>query len=112
MNAFPNRRWLVIPTSIVDTIDFNTVHENSADTLRLSVDGTKTFIKYEITEVLEDQVITYTDLDTGQPATYTKTAGIYGRPPVYSEDYTEYTYEEILTLLSTEEWTIPMEPTN
>ena len=31
---FENRRWLVIPTSLTSSIDFNQVLELSADTLR------------------------------------------------------------------------------
>lgn len=35
----------------------------------------------------------------------TTEAGIYGRPDIYSEELTEYTYDDILELLSTSEWT-------
>ena len=48
MSRFPNRRWLVIPTTVTGSIDFNQVHQSSVDTLRLSVDETKTFVKYEV----------------------------------------------------------------
>ena len=51
MSTFPNRRWLVIPSSITGSIDFNQVLEASPESLRFSIDGTKTFIKYEINEV-------------------------------------------------------------
>jgi hypothetical protein len=36
-------------------------------------------------------------------------AGVYGRPSFYSNEYDEYTHEEILELLSTTEWTTPIE---
>ena len=75
---FENRRWLVIPTSLTSSIDFNQVLESSADTLRLSVDGTQTFVKYEVNQ----------------------------RPSIYSPEYNEYNHTEILELLSGEEWTI------
>jgi hypothetical protein len=78
---YDNRRYLIIPSSIVDDIDFSQVHETSKDTLRYSVDGTKTFIKYDLPD----------------------------RPDIYSEEYNEYTHEEILEILSGEEWTFPME---
>jgi len=78
---YDNRRYLIIPSSIVDNIDFSQVHETSKDTLRYSVDGTKTFIKYDLPD----------------------------RPGIYSEEYNEYTHEEILEILSGEEWTSPME---
>ena len=109
MSTFPNRRWLVIPTSITGSIDFNTIHENSLESLRLSIDGSKTFIKYEINEVLEDQTYTGINPETGEETSHTTLAGVYGRPQIYSEEYPEYTHEEILALLATEEWSKPME---
>jgi hypothetical protein len=109
MSTFTNRRWLIIPTTLTGSIDFNQVLESSPESLRLSVDGTKTFIKYEINEVLEDQTYTGINPETGEETTSTTLAGVYGRPSIYSEEYTEYTHEEILTILSTEEWTTPMQ---
>jgi hypothetical protein len=106
---FPNRRWLIIPTSMTGSIDFNQILESSPESLRLSVDGTKTFIKYEINEILEDQTYTVPNPETGEEVTNTVLAGIYGRPSIYQEGDTEYNHEEILALLSTEEWTKPME---
>ena len=109
MSTFPNRRWLIIPTNITGSIDFSTVHESSLESLRLSVDGSKTFIKYEINEVLEDQTHTGIDPETGEETTHTTLAGVYGRPSIYQEGNTEYNHEEILRILATEEWTRPME---
>ena len=59
------------------SVDFDQVFETSADTLRYSVDGSKTFVKYE----------------DGQPSF------LWGK--------TEYTHEEILEVLATDEWTNP-----
>lgn len=81
---YENRRYLVIPTSIKEQIDFSQVLETSVDTLRMSVDGLKTFVKYLVT--IEDDFI-------------------YGRPSIYSEEYTEYTHDEFIQLLSTSGWT-------
>jgi len=106
---FQNRRWLVIPTSIIGDIDFNQVHESNADSLRKSVDETLTFVKYEVTVVEETYTETFEDLETGEEVTNTVEAGTYGRPSVYSEEYTEYTHSEILELLSTEQWTEQIE---
>ena len=89
MSRFPNRRWLVIPATEVENVDFTQVLETSADSLRYSVDGSETFVKYEVTET-ETEVL--------------------GRPSIYSEAYTEYNHEEILALLATEAWTAPMDP--
>lgn len=122
---FENRRWLVIPTEEVKNIDFNQVHESSIDSLRYSVDGTKTFIKYEVNVVLEDITNTYintmikpimsgdtvtTEIPTsGETITTVTKAGVYGRPSIYKEEYPEYNHEDILALLATEEWSKPME---
>ena len=115
MSTFPNRRWLVIPTSATGSIDFNQVLESSPSSLRLSVDGTKTFVKYEINEVLESYVVTVPAMPSMEDInvmveehTYTVEAGIYGRPSIYSESYPEYNHEDILSLLATEEWSKPI----
>ena len=106
---FQNRRWLVIPTSIIDTINFNQVHESNADSLRKSVDETLTFVKYEVNVVEETYTETFQDIETGEEVSNTIEAGTYGRPSIYSEEYTEYTHSEILELLSTEQWTEQIE---
>lgn len=105
MSRFENRRWLVIPTSIIDDIDFNQVHESNAESLRRSVDGTLTFVKYEVNIVEETYTETHLNPETDEEVTNTTEAGIYGRPSIYSEDYTEYNHEDILALLATDEWT-------
>jgi hypothetical protein len=104
---YENRRYLIIPTSITGSINFSQVGETSIDTLRLSVDGTKTFVKYEVHIEEEDRTETYTNPETGEEETYTVTAGVYGRPDIYNDEYDEYTHQEILQVLSTEEWTSP-----
>jgi len=107
--AYDNRRYLIIPTSITGSVDFNQVHETSAETLRLSVDGTQTFIKYEVTEVTASYTESYPDTETGEMIETTIEAGVYGRPSIYSEDYPEYTHSEILSILTGSEWTSPMD---
>ena len=105
---FPNRRWLIIPIELIESINFNQVLESSPETLRFSVDGTKTFIKYDIKEILEDENYTFIDPETNEEKTYTINAGIYGRPDIYKEGDVEYTHEQILEILSTDEWTNPI----
>ena len=102
--AFENRRWLVIPVSIIDNIDFNQVHESDIDSLRKSINGELTFIKYEVNVVEEDYTTTFHNLTTGKEETTDVKAGVYGRPSVYSTDYTEYNHADILTLLDTDDW--------
>lgn len=41
-----NRKYLIFSTTELDKIDFNEVLETSAETVRKSVDGTKTFVKW------------------------------------------------------------------
>ena len=102
---YENRRWLVIPTTLIDTIDFNQILESSPESLRLSVDGLKTFIKYEVNVVTEEYDVEYQDAeDPTIKHTNTIEVGVYGRPSIYSEEYNEYNHEEILNLLRTSEW--------
>ena len=69
------RTFVIIDASEVSSVDFDQVVETSADTLRYSLDGTKTFVKYE------------------------------GTQPIFLLGKTEYTHEEILNILSGPEWT-------
>jgi len=107
MSRFPNRRWLVVPITITGSIDFNEVHQSSADNLRLSVDGTQTFIKYDVNIITASYEEYHEDFEnSGSFITSSFEAGTYGRPAIYSVDYTEYGHADILTLLSTEEWSV------
>jgi hypothetical protein len=44
---FDDLRYMIVLVSEVDQIDFNQVFETAPDTLRVSVDGLKTFFKWE-----------------------------------------------------------------
>jgi hypothetical protein len=105
MSRFENRRWLVLPIEKIDDINFDQVLQPNKESLRKSIDKTKTFIKYNVTVVEKDFETTVKDLDTDEDITYTTKAGVYGRPDIYSEEYTEYNHEDILALLATDEWT-------
>ena len=79
---YENRKFMIFSVTELDQIDFTQVCETSADTVRKSIDGTKTFVKWE---------------------------GLM--PECVSELTTKegpYTYEEILEILATEEWSAPM----
>jgi hypothetical protein len=80
---YENRQFAIFSITELDQIDFTEVLETSADTVRLSVDGTKTFVKW--------------DGETPPPSVEALTT---------LQGY--YTYEEILEILSGEEWTSPM----
>lgn len=104
MSEYSTRRYLIIPSTIINSINFNEVMETSINTLRYSIDKTKTFVKYTISVEPVDRTETYIDPETNQPVIIEINSGIYGRPSVYSEEYLEYTHEEILEVLQTEEW--------
>jgi len=107
--TYENRRYLIIPTSVTSSIDFNQVHETSSETLRLSVDGTQTFVKYEITEVTSSYTESFTDPETNEVTETVIEQGIYGRPSIYSDSYSEHTHSEILSILTGSDWTVPMD---
>jgi alpha-L-fucosidase len=103
---FENRRWLIIPTSLTGSIDFNQVLESSAENLRLSLDGTKTFVKYEINEITASYEEYHPDTENPDSwITSSVEAGVYGRPSIYQEGDKEYTHQEILNVLTGSEWT-------
>jgi hypothetical protein len=79
---YENRKYLIFPVSQLDIVDFTQVGETSAETVRKSIDQTKTFVKWE-----------------GQDPTFISELQDTQGP---------YTHEEILQILSIEEWTQPM----
>ena len=75
-----SRKYVIINANEVDSVNFDQVDETSESTIRFSLDGSKTFVKF--------------DSDT---------------TPSFLEGKTQYTHSEILTILATDEWT-PDEP--
>ena len=84
LQDYENRKFMIFNVSELDQIDFTQVYETSADTVRKSVDGTKTFVKWDGT--IPDCVNNLTTKEG------------------------PYTYDEILIILSTEEWIDPNPP--
>ena len=80
---YPNREFMIFNVSELPQIDFSQVLETSQDTVRKSTDETKTFVKWD-----------------GQ-AIPTSVASLTTKEG-------PYTYDEILAILSTPEWSIPM----
>jgi hypothetical protein len=80
---YSNRRYVIFSVSELDKINFEEVLETSVETVRKSVDETKTFVKWE------------------------------GEAPASIQSLTTkskyYTHEEILNILSGQEWTVPVE---
>jgi hypothetical protein len=108
MDQFPNRRWLIIPTSEVPNVNFSQVLDAGPDSLRYSIDETQTFVKYEVQVYYEPFTYTYVNEETGETVTVTIPAGTYGRPDIYNGVYPEYEHEPMLELLSGPEWTNPL----
>jgi len=79
---YENREFMIFNVSELSDIDFTTVLETSIDTVRKSINKTKTFVKWD------------------------------GEMPECVSNLTTkegpYNYEEILTILSTSEWSEPM----
>ena len=71
------RTYVIIDASEVVNVDFGQVQETSADTLRYSLDGSKTFVKFE------------------------------GDTPSFLIGEPQYTQEEILPILAGADWTDP-----
>lgn len=76
------RKYVIFDCSELPSVNFSEVMETSADTVRKSIDESKTFVKYEGT----------------QPASIA----------ALTSKSQEYTHEEILAILSTSEWTAPL----
>lgn len=84
VTIYEDREFMIFSTTESEKIDFTQVEETSIDTLRLSVDQTKTFCKWDGTT-----------------------------PEFFNEMTTKegpYTYPEILDILATPEWTDPNPP--
>ena len=78
-HTYEHRNFMIFNVSELDSVDFTQVLETSKDTVRKSIDETKTFVKWE-----GDTTPTSVDSLTTKEG--------------------PYTYNEILTILSTSEW--------
>ena len=83
-DRWDHRHWVIIPVTELDNVDFSQVCETSIDTVRKSVDGTQTFVKWDGHDM---------------PATV---AALQNTSEVNS-------HAEILAILATEAWSPPME---
>lgn len=107
-NLWPNRRWLILPTNVTSSIIWSQVLEPDQAGLRLSIDESKTFVKYDVTVVTASYTQSWVDPDTHQSQSVLIPSGTYGRPDIYPEGLGEYQYNEILAILATPEWTKPI----
>ena len=74
-----NRRFMIFSINEISNINFEEVLETSAETTRKSINETKTFIKWD-----GEMPLCVSNLITSEGP---------------------YTYDEIITILQTEEWT-------
>jgi hypothetical protein len=82
----PNRKFMIFNVTELNQIDFSQVEETSNDTIRRSINGTKTFVKWD---------------SEGIPSSVSSLTTKQG----------PYTLEDMLDILKTSEWTNP-NPTN
>ena len=82
-HLYEHRSYMIFNVTELDQIDFSTVLETSAQTVRKSVDETKTFVKWE-----NEMPACVSGLTTKEGP---------------------YNHSEILAILSGEEWTAPMD---
>jgi len=80
---YEQRNFMIFSTSETGSIDFSEVLETSAETLRLSVDGSKSFVKWD------------GDIPTSVSSLTTKEG--------------PYTHQQILTILTGSEWADDLE---
>jgi hypothetical protein len=80
---YEQRNFAIFSLTEIEKIDFSQVLETSAETLRVSTDGTKSFIKWD-----------------GEQPEFVNTLETLEGP---------YSYEEMLEILSGEEWVSVLE---
>ena len=76
--------YITLEMSEIALVDFSQILETSEETLRLSIDGLETVIKWQ-----------------GDEPSFVSTLSSYEGP---------YTHEEILVIMATPEWTDPNPP--
>lgn len=82
---YENRQYIIFNVNELPLVDFTQVLESSQETVRRSVDGNKTFVKWQ---------------DGGNQPNFVSQLTTKQGP---------YTHEEILAILATAEWTQPIE---
>ena len=71
-------KYVIIDSSQKDNINFSEVSETGESTLRYSLDGSQIFLKFE------------------------------GSTPSFLEGVTQYTLNQVLSILESSEWTAPL----
>ena len=99
-------RYLIIPVTLTGSLNYDQLLGYDTSTLRLSVDGTKTFVKYNVNDITASYTQSWFDPISHQSHSIIVEAGVYGRPDIYPSG-SEYTHDQILVILSNNEWITP-----
>lgn len=81
VTIYENRQYIIFPVSELSKVDFNEVSETSAQTVRKSINETKTFVKW----------------DGATPSFVSSMSNVEG----------PYSHAEMLQILDTSEWNAP-----
>jgi len=90
---YPNRRFVIFDVSELNKINFDEVLETSADTVRKSLDETKTFVKFDITVTIDEEGGEVVNIPPSVESLTTKSQ--------------LYLYDEFLVILAGPDWTDP-----
>jgi hypothetical protein len=105
---YEQRNFAIFSTTEIDKIDFRVICETSAETLRKSVDGSKTFVKWD-QGPFDPTPYEVIDAETGETTIFTPQPP---GPPSFIAELTTlegiYSYTEILEILNGPEWSAPM----
>ena len=82
---YEQRQFMIFNVSELELIDFSQVLETSIDTVRKSIDGTKTFVKWD-GEIIPSSVDSLTTKEG--PYTYTEIIDILNGPEWTSNEMT------------------------
>lgn len=91
--AYENRKYVIFNVSELNSINFDEVLETSADTVKKSLDETKTFVKFEYFAYTDESGSLVENIPASVDALTTKSQ--------------LYSHSEVLTVLDGTEWTDP-----
>ena len=126
MSRYENRKWIFLGSGDMPEVDFSQVLQTSPPCCRYSLDGTKAFVKYELTtypidinaENVDSEGITYNFEHDGDhniigSGIAFASGEVVGRPDIFNKALTisgkeEFTHQETLEILQGEDWTEPI----
>jgi len=91
--SYENRKYVIFNVSELGNVNFDEVLETSADTVRKSLDESKTFVKFNYSAYTDESGSLVENIPASVDALTTKSQ--------------LYSHNEILTILAGAEWTDP-----